>query len=432
MCFLADGGLDPAFGIGGQVTMHFGATDRVNAVTLQPDGEILAAGSGAGNVTLVRYLADGTLDSSFGTSGRASEFSGSANALVLQPDGKVVVAGASAADFILARYTAVVPSANDDTFVLSQIGPNAGTGATSVLANDVSADGQGQNLVSTLDSDVAHGSLTLNPDGSFRYIPGATFQGIDRFTYHVSEGTANGNSATVTLLSYHASLVDKLYNQVLGRSPINTNDLSGLFFWTSQLDQGKPLDVVAQGIFNSPERLNPLVTSFYHQFLDRGTDPGGLAFWVKDWQTTGDPFDVAVNILGSPEFTLQAANAFPTQAANDAFVSLLYERVLGTTTPDTTGFNFWTGQLDKGLYTKQQVANAFESSPQNHIHLVEFLFSEYFKGDPQPPSPVPYENDLDNGKTQTQVELEIIDSTDYQNTPPEPAAGTVGVALFNP
>jgi hypothetical protein len=42
--------------------------------------------------------------------------------------------------------------------------------------------------------------------------------------------------------------------------------------------QGSPPDVVATGIFNSTERLNPLVTNFYQQYLGRNTDPGGLAY----------------------------------------------------------------------------------------------------------------------------------------------------------
>lgn len=109
------------------------------------------------------------------------------------------------------------PTAASDTFVLGSRGPFAGSGATSVLANDTSADGQPQNLVATLVSSTTSGSLTLYSDGSFVYTPDASFQGIDRFTYQVSEGGTAGNTVTVTLLSYNASLVDKLYQQVLHR-----------------------------------------------------------------------------------------------------------------------------------------------------------------------------------------------------------------------
>jgi hypothetical protein len=37
---------------------------------------------------------------------------------------------------------------------------------------------------------------------------------------------------------------------------------------------------------------------------------------------------------------------------------------------------------------------------------------------------------LNNGATQTAVELAIIDSSQYQSAPPKPAAGTIGTALY--
>ena len=45
----------------------------------------------------------------------------------------------------------------------------------------------------------AHGTLTLNPDGSFTYVPAANFNGVDTFTYQVSDGTATSAPVTVTL-----------------------------------------------------------------------------------------------------------------------------------------------------------------------------------------------------------------------------------------
>jgi len=336
-----------------------------------------------------------------------------------------------------AYEVAVAPTANPDTFVINSTNVS-NSAAISVLANDISNDGQPQKLVATLVTQSANGTLTFLNNGAFNYTPNPStvaspFQGFDSFTYQVSENGIAGNTVPVNVLSYHASLVDKLYNQVLHRSPVNTNDIPGMLFWTGQLDQGKALDVVAQGIFNSPERLNPLVTNFYNQFLLRGTDPGGLAFWVQNWQATGDSFGVAASILGSPEFLQDAASSFPSQPANNAFVNLLYARVLPGTN-DPNGVAFWEGKLNSGQLTMQQVANQIYSSPQNHINLVSFLFGEYFNGDSpsQTPAPQTYETDLDNGQTQTQVELLIVDSPQYQSLPPAPAAGSVGVALFNP
>ena len=115
----AAGSLDTSFGTGGKVTTAIGSTDdEVLALVLQPDGKLVAAGftASAGNTAfaLVRYNADGSLDTSFGTGGKVTTSIGSVDdkaiALVLQPDGKLVAAGYSKGGsniaFALARYNA--------------------------------------------------------------------------------------------------------------------------------------------------------------------------------------------------------------------------------------------------------------------------------------------------------------------------------------
>jgi uncharacterized delta-60 repeat protein len=112
-----NGGLDPAFGTGGLVTTDFGSTDQAFAVALQGDGKIVTAGRRGSDVIVARYNANGSVDSSFGsTTGRVITNFGAteqALALVLQPDGRIVVAGRTNKpapngnfDFALARYEA--------------------------------------------------------------------------------------------------------------------------------------------------------------------------------------------------------------------------------------------------------------------------------------------------------------------------------------
>lgn len=48
-------------------------------------------------------------------------------------------------------------------------------------------------------SDVTNGSLTLNSDGSFTYIPNLNFNGIDSFTYQITDGNGGTAQASVTL-----------------------------------------------------------------------------------------------------------------------------------------------------------------------------------------------------------------------------------------
>ena len=66
-----------------------------------------------------------------------------------------------------------------------------------VLGNDFDVDSDP--LTAVLGVNVAHGELTLRPDGSFVYTPTQNFSGIDSFTYQANDGLANSNTAVVTL-----------------------------------------------------------------------------------------------------------------------------------------------------------------------------------------------------------------------------------------
>ena len=72
---------------------------------------------------------------------------------------------------------------------------NVSTGG--VLANDSDIDSTG--LTAVLVAGPAHGSVTLNADGTFSYTPAANYNGSDSFTYKVYDGSLYSNVATVSL-----------------------------------------------------------------------------------------------------------------------------------------------------------------------------------------------------------------------------------------
>jgi VCBS repeat-containing protein len=69
--------------------------------------------------------------------------------------------------------------------------------APGVLAND--SDPDGDHLHTVVGSAPGHGTLTLNPDGSFTYTPAADYNGTDAFTYRAGDGDLTSGLATVTL-----------------------------------------------------------------------------------------------------------------------------------------------------------------------------------------------------------------------------------------
>ena len=66
-----------------------------------------------------------------------------------------------------------------------------------LLANDF--DAEGDSLSSILVSGATHGNVTLNPDGSFNYVPEPGFIGIDSFSYVASDGTSTSPPITVLI-----------------------------------------------------------------------------------------------------------------------------------------------------------------------------------------------------------------------------------------
>jgi uncharacterized delta-60 repeat protein len=95
------GTLDPSFGSGGIVRPDFGDLSSANAVIIQEDGKIVVAGLGflpnrSSDFALARYNSNGSLDASFDGDGRVFTdfgFGDSAYALSIQPDGKIIAAG---------------------------------------------------------------------------------------------------------------------------------------------------------------------------------------------------------------------------------------------------------------------------------------------------------------------------------------------------
>src|SRR5690242_369082 len=110
----ASGDLDSSFGTAGKVTLAFpGANDVARATAIQSDGKIIAAGTDGNDFMLVRYNSNGSVDTTFGSSGRVTtDFSGSidqAFAVLIDSNGKYVAAGSSTnpssgTDVALARY----------------------------------------------------------------------------------------------------------------------------------------------------------------------------------------------------------------------------------------------------------------------------------------------------------------------------------------
>ncbi len=100
----ADGLLDTTFGTGGMAILDIGSpTDQIRGIALDPLDKIVVVGTtsknGAGDFAVVRYSKNGTLDTGFGDAGMRVESLGvgddEAFAVAIQSDASIVVVGSS-------------------------------------------------------------------------------------------------------------------------------------------------------------------------------------------------------------------------------------------------------------------------------------------------------------------------------------------------
>lgn len=192
-------------------------TIRVNAPPVAVSDTYTAAIGGPLNVaSLQGVLANDTDPDGPGLT--ASVLTGPAQGtLALNPNGSFIYTsntGASGVDTFtyvatdgLASSTATVtlslrtnnaPIAVNDSYRVATNGTLNVQPVNRILGNDSDPDA-GTVLSATLVTEPTRGSLSLNPNGTFTYVPQTGFQGTDSFVYRASDGITLSNPATVTL-----------------------------------------------------------------------------------------------------------------------------------------------------------------------------------------------------------------------------------------
>ncbi|MGK4567771.1 hypothetical protein [Flavobacterium sp. 3HN19-14] len=191
----SNGNLDTNFGNSGKVVSVFGDNNNnVTAAIFQPDGKILvgnmyySVGQASYSNEIIRYNANGILDTSFGTNGKAS-LAFSAVAMVCQPDGKIVVAG-------------IGSEGNGDGYILQRFNYNG--------TPDTSFDNDGTAFVSTGNFYIGEIVVLLQPDGKLvvsasasdpELYSGALAYATVRFNANGSlDATFGENGKTTTLI----------------------------------------------------------------------------------------------------------------------------------------------------------------------------------------------------------------------------------------
>lgn len=228
---LPNGGLDPGFGNGGVFVGDFepGACEDNDKIGCEgagiyrglPGGKFLVTvyidrtgdGQTADTIQITRFNSDGTLDSSFGTSGQQRFASrnfipGSVPALL--PDDSVVLAkdvdGASGEDLRLYRVegysklpglgTNLAPVAVADTLVVS---PDSSNNALRVLLNDSDPDGDPLRIKRVFATSQGGTATRTRGNRTIAYAPAPGFVGTETFSYQISDGRGGLARASATV-----------------------------------------------------------------------------------------------------------------------------------------------------------------------------------------------------------------------------------------
>jgi VCBS repeat-containing protein len=171
------------------------------------------------------------------------------------------------------------PAASNDSYTTNE-DTALTVAAPGVLANDVDVD---SSLTAVLVSGPGHGSLALNPDGSFIYTPAANYNGTDSFTYKANDGSLDSNVATVSLTI-----------NAVNDPPVAAND-------SYSTNEDVPLNVVAPGVLSNDSDVDsPSLTAV----LVTGPSHGSLTL-NSDGSFTYTP---AANYNGSDSFTYKASD----------------------------------------------------------------------------------------------------------------------------
>ena len=105
----------------------------------------------------------------------------------------------------------------------------------------------------------------------------------------------------------------------------------------------------------------------YNAAFKRLPDPEGLAYWIDRFSSgIGTKRDIASSFTESTEFKKR----YGENVTDSAYVNTLYKNVLGREA-DTSGMNYWLGQLTSGRETRYEALLGFAESAENKALFTE-------------------------------------------------------------
>jgi uncharacterized delta-60 repeat protein len=428
-----DGSLDTAFGNGGKATaaqVNGGAV--ISSAVLQADGKILVAGSGSAELILVRFNADGSLDSSFGQGGVVNSNAGgptNGQQLALQPDGKILVADTRANTIGLVRFNADgSPDAGFMATIPALLQSTSFPGVSGLaLQGDgkivLSADAQDPNLTSkhlllrfnpsgSLDAAFGNsgiaasdfsGKVRLQPDGRIVVVGQNSGQGADG-AIALARFFPNGNSDTtfgtggkaIASFGPNGSPPDDFTLQPDGKILVSGRAAGGTLALARYDPNGNP-----DSSFGTSGLATANLTDRFGSVTSLALQPDGRIVAAES-ALAGQ-----AQAFGLARFLGDA----PISNANQVFVIHVYLDLLQRS-PEPNGLAFWAGMLDQGM-SRTDVVTRIESSGEYRTLVVQGMYGHWLGRAADPAGLSGWVNFLNQGNTTEQLEAAILGSDEY-------------------
>jgi uncharacterized delta-60 repeat protein len=405
------GALDSTFGTAGVVTTAI--VNATNAsVAVQPtDGKIVVAGYSAGSppmsfstIDVIRYNANGTLDTTFGTGGVANAGSGTiVNQVLIQTDGKIVVAGNDEPGMTVTNTAFFVKRLNSDGSVDNTVQPFVDVGLGSNVAVNLALQSDGK----FLELGAANGVpilVRLNSDGSLD-----TSFGVRGLVFMVNDFRPVSFFQPAPEARRALAIQGNGQIIVAGFSGFGSGHESKGLFQVERYNADGSLDT-RFGNGGTVTAFFPLSAITAEDVVLQPLDGKIIVAGAADGRGGISPglsgFALA-RFLGGPSGSLSGT-------PNQRFVEQAYLDLLGRAA-DANGLAAWSGLLDQGQASRAQVALGIEGSPENHARVVDALYAHILHRRADDTGETGWTNFLNSGGTAQQVALALLSSDEYVN-----------------
>ncbi len=370
-----DGTLDLTFDGDGKTSTDFEIYDFGYSLSIQPDGKIIVAGTSMNNsdtsyFALVRYNYNGSIDSTFGSSGKVINDCGGiagASSVILQPDEKIIAAGFSKTvggipDFSLVRYNtdgSLDNNFNGNGIVITDFG-----GDDQIYSLALQSNGKIVAAGYTIFNDISGQNVDFaiaryNSDGNLDYTFGNNGKVTTSFgCWDYGGHVAIQSDGKIVVAGHSQDIYGALGDDyLLARYNSHKMNIYGVVF--NDVNENGIKDSLEQGIAQHLVKLEqgPIYTT---------TDNNGYFWFVKDtgtytisyipqlyWEVTSDSLNYTISVMSTTD-TISGLDFGVKARINTQDVGIY---VTGSPARVTQPIQYWTSYKNWGTLTMNGTIN---------------------------------------------------------------------------